>query len=364
MDYFGKSDALTEHKYYPIIDAHIHIRTLKRALNQNDVLKQSGLRGMCIQCLPRLSDEFLTNNVNSMLLKLLLQGEIYSFGGFYRPEVPAGAQTQNYLQEAEQLIEMGCDGIKMYDAKPLVRKELQMPLDCEAFEPMYRYLEKEGIPIMNHVGDPANFWDGDNAPEIAKQYGWTYDRSYIHPENYFKEVSVVLARHPDLKMILAHFFFLSVDRPRLEAFLDRFDNAYIDITPGTEMYIDFTNEPQQWNEFFAKYQDRIIFGTDNGFFGEKCYEIDAMRTFLEGERAFDAWEMHIRGIGLDESVLRKIYYDNFKGIVHEPKIPDLARVAKEYKQALEKALKSQLKDDLIEDLNDARDVLARLGVNL
>jgi predicted TIM-barrel fold metal-dependent hydrolase len=337
---------------------------LKRALNQNDVFRQSGLRGMCIQCLPRLSDEFLTNNVNAMLLKLLLHGEIYAFGGFCRPQPGEDPQAQNYREEAARLVAMGCDGIKMYDAKPLVRKELQMPLDGAAFEPLYAYLEDNGIPVMNHVGDPKNFWDGDAAPEIAKQYGWTYDASYVHPEQYFREVTNVFTRYPRLRMILSHFFFLSVDGPRLAAFLDRFENAYIDITPGTEMYIDFSNEPQKWNEFFTRYQDRIIFGTDNGFFGEICYEIDAVRTFLETTNEFGAWDMRIRGIGLDEQVLRKIYYDNFKKLTDGPRVPKLPLVVQEYRAALDKARQSPRRDELLADLSDAREVLERLGVDL
>ena len=137
MDYFSLSDAINVHKYYPIIDAHMHIRTLRKALNQNGVFKESGLRGMCIQCLPRLSDEFLTNNLNAMLLKTLLHGEIYAFGGFYRPQDGEDPQKQDYLKQVKNLVSMGCDGVKMYDAKPLVRKELNMPLDCDEFEPVY-----------------------------------------------------------------------------------------------------------------------------------------------------------------------------------------------------------------------------------
>ncbi|MGI5849864.1 MAG: amidohydrolase family protein [Christensenellales bacterium] len=364
MEYFSKSDALTEHKYYPVIDAHIHIRTLARALNQNAVLRDSGLRGMCMQCLPRLSDEFLANNLDSMLLKFLLQGEIYSFGGFYRPEEGEDPKKQDYLMQARHLIAMGCDGIKMYDAKPSVRKVLDMPLDCEEFDPMYSYLDDNDIPMMNHVGDPKNFWDGDDAPELAKQYGWTYDSTYVHPEQYFTEIENVFKKHPCLKMVLAHFFFLSVDLPRLEKFLDTYENAYIDITPGTEMYIDFTAEPECWNSFFTKFQDRIIFGTDNGFFGEICYEINAVRTFLETTNEFDAWDMRIHGIGLNEEALRKIYYGNFKKLVSDPKLPNLPLVVEEYYTTLRKAQKSELRGNLLRDLEDAKTILEKLGVEV
>ena len=362
MEYFSKSDANTEFKYLPIIDAHIHVRSLQKALRQNDVLSESGLRGMCVQCVTRLGDEFMASNLIGMLLKAMLHGETYVFGGFPRPLSPECPEGQDYLALAKALHEMGADGLKMYDAKPSVRKELGMALDCPEFEAMYAYLEDNGIPVMNHVGDPANFWDGDDAPDIAKQYGWTFDSTYVHPEQYFVEIENVFDRHPRLKMILAHFFFLSVDMERLEAFLGRHPGAYIDITPGTEMYIDFSADPKAWHAFFVKHQDRIIFGTDNGFFGETSYEINAIRTFLETDRAFHAWDMDICGIGLPEPVLRKIYYDNFKGLVKAPRLPNYSMVRKEYESVKAAAERSELKESLLADLDDIAEALRRMEV--
>ncbi|MCL1928534.1 MAG: amidohydrolase [Treponema sp.] len=296
-----------------------------------------------------------------MILKLMQYGETYVFGGIHRP-VGIEPESQDYLGMVEFLYKMGVDGIKMYDAKPSVRKQLNMALDSPQFEPMYSYLEENDIPVMNHVGDPANFWDGDNAPEIAKQNGWTYDSSYVHPEKYFEEVTNVFMRHPRLKMILAHFFFLSVNMPRLKAFLEKHRNAFIDITPGTEMYIDFSNNPDDWKAFFIEFQDRIIFGTDNGFFGETPYEINAIRTFLETDRTFNAWDMKINGIALPETALRKIYYDNFKSIVKEPRLPDFRLLKEEYETVMKIAEQSALKDKLLEDLRYISEVLVHMGV--
>jgi len=362
MEYYSKSDATTEFKYYPIIDAHIHVRSLKKALNQNDVLKETGLRGMGVQCVTRLSDEFLASNLIGMLLKVMQYGETYVFGGFHRPLPGENPKTQDYRAMAQFLHEMGVDGIKMYEAKPSIRKQFEIGLDSPELEPLYTYLEENEIPMLNHVGDPANFWDGDDAPEIAKQNGWTFDSTFVHPEVYFTEIENVFKRHPALKMILAHFFFLSVDMPRLEDFLQKYPNIYVDITPGTEMFIDFSADQAAWHDFFVKYQDRIIFGTDSGFFGELPYETNAIRTFLETSRTFHAWDMEIRGIELPEDALRKIYYENFKGIVKSPRLPDWRLVVKEYETVLEAAKISELRDDLLADLSDIAEVLKKMGV--
>ena len=60
------------------------------------------------------------------------------------------------------------------------------------------------------------------------------------------EVERILEQHPRLKLILAHFCFLSGDLARAAAFLDRWPNVCYDITPGDEMYVRFSAAPAAW----------------------------------------------------------------------------------------------------------------------
>ena len=68
------------------------------------------------------------------------------------------------------------------------------------------------------------------------------------------------------------------------------------------------------NDFFSKYQDRPIFGSDNGWGdnispGEKLKNslenVHVIRTFLETEEEFSGWNMTLRGIKLDNFALKK-----------------------------------------------------------
>ncbi len=65
-------------------------------------------------------------------------------------------------------------------------------------------------------------------------------------------------------MIFAHFFFLSAQLPRLAELFERFPNMHVDLTPGIEMYHNFSRNPQATRDFFLRYQERILFGTDIG----------------------------------------------------------------------------------------------------
>ena len=72
----------------------------------------------------------------------------------------------------------------------------------------------------------------------------------------------VLKKHPRLAVTFAHFLFLS-DRPEiLESIFDHYENVSIDVTPGTEMYVNFSGDLPFYRAFFEKHADRILFGTD------------------------------------------------------------------------------------------------------
>jgi len=130
---------------------------------------------------------------------------------------------------------------------------------------MWAELEALSMPVVWHVADPEEFWDEEKCPAWVKQSGWFYgDGTYPLKEALYSEVETVVSRHPNLKVILAHFFFLSADLPRAARFLDAHSNVCFDLTPGSEMFFNFMRDSNASREFFLKYQQRLIFGTDSG----------------------------------------------------------------------------------------------------
>ncbi|HBM79834.1 MAG TPA: hypothetical protein DD426_03195 [Clostridiaceae bacterium] len=120
--------------------------------------------------------------------------------------------------------------------------------------------------MLWHVGDPQDNWIKEKCSEYVIQAGWCYaDSSYVSLEQLYSEVDNVLNRFPNIKAVFAHFYFLSTDIERAAAFMDKHSSAYFDITPGREMIANFSANRYNWHDFFIHYQDRIIFGTDNGW---------------------------------------------------------------------------------------------------
>ncbi|MBC7320882.1 amidohydrolase family protein, partial [bacterium] len=206
-------------------------------------------------------------------------------------------------------------------------------------------IEALQMPIFWHVADPEEFWEKDKIPPIAKERGWDYtDGTYPGKEELYRRVANILERFPKLKIVFAHFYFLSADLERAEKLLESFPNVNLDITPGSEMYYNFSAYPDKTREFFIKYQDRIVFGDDtavtkNGIAKELITNrIRFMRDFLETDKEFSVGPTDknflarpdtVKGIKLPEPVLKKIYRLNFLRIVGDKPIELNIPLAKE-----------------------------------
>lgn len=109
---------------------------------------------------------------------------------------------------------------------------------------MYAAAEAAGFPLLMHVADPPELWDPENAPDFAREHGWLYvGEGYPTLEELYGQVEDILTRFPKLTVIFAHFLFLSNDRERAADLLTRHPNAHFDLTPGTEMFLNFAEDP-------------------------------------------------------------------------------------------------------------------------
>lgn len=299
--------------YRNIIDSHTHVYTQDSIPKLAKSSQKYGIDKLGVMSLSCAGESYVAQNLLCALAKIMYPEKIYAFGSLYYPEDSAGVTGTDLLEQAVRLKQLGFDGMKMLEGKPDTRKKTGLPLDSPVYDKYYAYLEAEGIPVTYHVGDPKIFWDEENAPEWAKKEGWTYtDGSFVSKEALYDEVSGFLRKFPGLKVTFAHFFFMGEEGiARASDFLDQWPSVCFDVTPGIEMYGSFSENPEKWREFFIKYQDRILFGSDNGL-DESLVYIDVTRRFLETFEAFQCRDMRIQGIGLEQGILEKIYYRNFE----------------------------------------------------
>lgn len=336
-----------------IIDAHVHNSPQLDPRRLAQFLARTGTDMACVNAVAH--SRCISATPQALALKKLYPGRFYVFTGldmseYYLHPDTLGAHMAAF---AQRMLAAGCDGIKLLEGKPQMRRLYPVPdFDAPCWEPFWAWAEEAGVPFMWHVNDPENFWDAAHAPAFAVAQGWLYDDSYINNEAQYAQVLSVLARHPRLRIVFAHFFFMSAQLDRLSGILDRYENVSVDLTPGIEMYENFSAAPEQARAFFARYADRIIYGTDIGgrcvLMGEdKAFDEaenlrrpEIVRDFLtltgEEEVASDGHFLikrppfTMRGPGLSDAALSAVLGGNFARLAgEEPKSADGGAVLEE-----------------------------------
>ena len=309
-----------------VIDGHIHLHRWLDERTGEDFLhgleeyrKECGLKYIALAPLPSGNaipvPRDVSNNIICAFYKLLNENT-FSYGGYIYPSYPAKAEEMDgmdFKTQYKELMEIGFDGVKMLEGKPNLYVRVGNPLDSEFFEPAFDEMEKNGTYILMHARDPECFWTEATEERISKH--WYYGNGeYPTFEELFTQIENVLKRHPRLNLCLAHFFFAAGTPERLAKLLDTYPNLTVDITPGGEMYIDFEKRPEYYREFFIKYSDRIIFGTDMDFpvhLEAGVWLCDRQYRFLATNEALKSFDDHtLTGISLPKDTLQKIFSDN------------------------------------------------------
>jgi len=303
----------------PLIDGHSHSFTMDVAGNLVGVMERLDLKAFNVCAICHIGGARIAQNPLCLMLKLMHPGKVYACGGLMHKPPGRAKEASDLRSQAERLISLGFDGIKMLEGKPTAYKKLGIPLNDPIYDEYYSWVVSQQIPVVFHVADPETFWDPEKVPPHFLKMGWCYDDgTYPEKEQLYEQIDDILTRFGEMRVIFAHFYFLSADIDRAGAFLDTWPSVSFDITPGMEMYGNFSQKADQWSEFFTKYADRIVFGTDNicsvdrGDLASSIKKIQSMRRFLATRDEFRFGRYDVRGLGLDRSVLAKIYAGNFE----------------------------------------------------
>ena len=355
-------DDFSSLKSLSIIDAHIHFRDTEQIDNVPILMEECGIDRWNTLC---TLDGLLTTNPFGFYIKSVFSERSYLFTTFDLSVLASDAPASLVLSPEDQIdrhMRAGSHGVKLLQGKPTTYKKLGIPLTHEVYKGFYRYMETRGYPILWHVADPEEFWVESQVPVWAQRHGWAYtDGSFPEKEQLYREVDQILDSYPDLTIIFAHFYFLSADLERAAKFLDDHPRVTFDLTPGVEMYHNFSVAIDETRDFFIRYQDRILFGTDSmdNFFSDRKTgrgRIHMVRRWLETDGVFEVPSDPIMtpderpaltGCALPDAILKKIYRDNFTGMVERIDKPiQIDEFLRECERT--KDLASQLGEDSIE----------------
>lgn len=318
----------------PVSDTHIHILYPKSPDETVDILRKYRNHfeydSITIQTLTRCPghrDVDPSNTLKGLYVREVLNREVenstYVYGNVFHSLDERDTQ-ENYLRQAKELYDLGVDGYKFLDGKPLFRKILGKPLCDPVYDKMYAFIEERGMPVKWHLADPARYWGSkESVPQMAIDRGWWCgDGTYPARNEFYEETYELMRKFPRLKLCLAHLGYMTYEEA--VAFLENWENTSFDLTPGAAWCYNATRDPQKWKEFFTKYADRIFFGTDTynnieGEDNEQGYEksssrYNVVRTMLESSPEniieYNADLGNFVPLSLPVDVLERIYYKN------------------------------------------------------
>ena len=291
-----------------IRDAHYHY--YKHGIGLEDTVKffEDFMNSHDIEAITYLSicnwwepeDDNILSNLIGFWLKDVMSPRVYTYMSLWH-NYDESDTAEGYAEQLRRGLEMGIDGVKTLDGKPGVRRRLKRRLDDPIFDSFYSELEEKQIPFIMHARDPQEEW-----------FEGTED--HMTTEDIYDEVMGILKKHPKIRLILTHLFFLGADIGHAAELLDEYPNLCFDLTPGAEMYEQFSEYPEKSKEFFIKYGDRLYFGTDfmNGddpMWRQGNYDI--LTRFLSDTEPFTSMHgIYVKPIGLNPEIVEKILRGN------------------------------------------------------
>ena len=252
-----------------------------------------------------------------------------SYSRFKEPDYPT-----LQAQAIERAHREGGRGLKILKTLGLYLREnitsgSLVTIDDARFDPMWDACGQLNLPVAIHISDPIAFFTptdrfNERYEELNNHPDWSFHgRDFPSNAELIAARNRVIARHSETQFVVLHVGNFAEDLQNVSENLDRYPNMFVDLAARIG---ELGRQPRTARKFFDKYQDRILFGTDatphgdafpQQVFNDKLYEI--YFRFLETEDEYFDYapakippqgRWRIYGIGLPETILKKVYSEN------------------------------------------------------
>jgi predicted TIM-barrel fold metal-dependent hydrolase len=243
----------------------------------------------------------------------------------YDIEKPGFAARVNTRLDAD--FAAGAIAVKLYKVvgMELKRRDGKYVLpDDSALAPVFENIAAHHKTLVAHVAEPDSCWKAPDpkSPDYSYYTQHPEEYAYQHPE-WPKKEAILAARdhllqlHPNLKVVGAHLGSMEVDVDQIARRFDKYPNFAVD----TAARIDYLmmQAPEKVRAFLVKYQDRVIYGTDNVLYPTDKTEIVLREwadryerdwRYFSGEADVKYDGGTTKGLHLPLDVLRKLYHEN------------------------------------------------------
>ncbi len=322
--------SLDDFAQVPKIDAHVHIRTYDSSFAHQAKLDNFRLLSIVVEEEPgiALQQQYAIAQKKSFPATVAF-ATTFSIDGF-----SSGPWVNHTIDGLQQSLHQGAIAVKVYKNIGMELRDPQgnmVMVDNPKFNPIWDFLAKSHMPVIGHLGEPKNCWLSVEQMTINSDKLY-YSRHpefymYLHPEypSYEEQIEArdnMIAQHADLKFIGAHLGSLEWDTDELAERLDRFPGMAVDMAARiSHLQLQAMNDRQKVYDFFVRYQDRLIYGTDRIVDDTKPPEemkafvhrawLDDWKFFCtEDTMRSQAFDGVFKGLKLPKTIVDKMYYTN------------------------------------------------------
>jgi predicted TIM-barrel fold metal-dependent hydrolase len=250
-------------------------------------------------------------------------------GAFYDFEWEKARTNPRFFEEApamlQRAVEAGALGVKIWKDLGLWERDADgklIAVDDPRLFPVWERAEKLGCIVSIHVADFRQAFAKTDPPH--RKFYFADSSIYPTRDAILAQRNNLFRKFPKVKFNGCHFLVCSDDIQALARQLDEFPNVSVDTSAAFGELIK-KNGPQAVHDFFVKYQDRIMFGTDFSVEEQHAWGANGLTEYVnsmyeESWRTCQTWDTgfgHVTdvkkqdvGIGLPEDVCKKIYWDN------------------------------------------------------
>jgi predicted TIM-barrel fold metal-dependent hydrolase len=315
---------------FPAVDFHLHGRSLATDEDYRKMIARMDATGIAV--IANMDGGYGKAFDKNMLTGEPYRDRILHFARLNYEGINESGWSAKATAELERCFRAGAHGLKIAKELGLTfrnRDGSYIQADDPRFDPIWELCARYNKPVMIHLSDSYGRFL-PIGPENERYEAGLWRSS---PEgNYYKTGHPTMdviekarenmhTKHPRTRFVNAHFAMLYYDMDKVASLLDRFPNADIELSATVQ---DLGRAPRMIREFFLKYQDRILFGSDgNPGRGIDEFWVPHWRFLETFDEHFDhpaqlrsptgaplhgRWRIY--GIGLPDEVLRKVYYTN------------------------------------------------------
>ena len=235
--------------------------------------------------------------------------------------------SQEMVNQLDDAVARGARGLKQLKDLGLTDRDKAgklIAVDDPRLDPIWEEAGRLGIPVSIHTSDPEAFFhpvDNTNEryQELIRHPDWSfYGQQFPSKQSLLAARDRMFAKHPHTTFVALHMANWPENLDYVSHLLDTMPNVMVDFAARQA---ELGRQPGHAREFFIKYQDRIMFGTDHDL-SEDMYR-NHFRWLETDDEYFDYWgypgqgRWKIYGMHLPETVLEKIYHKNAERLFHQ-----------------------------------------------